>query len=126
MFRTWTRRAGLFLVAIIAVSTLADAQRDVWSVRNTNRAEIIKDKGVARHSFPTEFKLFNLDFEPFRRQLFSIVGSDARQQSTVISLPNAAGQIEQFEVYEDSNFEPDLQAQFPEIRAFSGKGVTDK
>lgn len=126
MFRTWTRKAGLFLVAIIAVSTIALAQRDVWSVSNANRAEVVKDKGVARQSFPKEFKLFNLDIEPFRQQLFSIVSGAARQQSTVISLPNAAGHIEQFEVYEDSNFEPDLQAQFPEIRAFSGKGVTDK
>ena len=29
-------------------------------------------------------------------------------------------------MFEASNFEPDLQASFPEIRAFSGKGITDK
>ena len=40
--------------------------------------------------------------------------------------PNADGGIEEFEVYEASNFEPDLQAQFPEIRAYSGKGITDR
>jgi hypothetical protein len=34
--------------------------------------------------------------------------------------------MEQFEITEASNFEPALQAQFPEIRAFSGKGITDK
>jgi hypothetical protein len=34
--------------------------------------------------------------------------------------------MEKFEVYEASNFEPDLQAKFPEIRAFSGRGITDK
>ena len=44
----------------------------------------------------------------------------------MIVLPNADGQYEQFEVFEASNFEPDLQAQFPEIRAYSGKGITDK
>jgi subtilisin-like proprotein convertase family protein len=44
----------------------------------------------------------------------------------VITLPNTEGKLEQFEVYEGSNFEPDLQAQFPEIRAFSGQGITDK
>src|SRR5204863_3431064 len=43
----------------------------------------------------------------------------------VIYLPNAEGNYEQFEVFEASNFEPALQAQFPEIRAFSGRGVTD-
>ena len=36
------------------------------------------------------------------------------------------GNLEQFEVFEASNFEPALQAQIPEIRAFSGKGITDK
>ena len=41
-------------------------------------------------------------------------------------MPNAEGEIEQFQVFEASNFEPDLQARFPEIRAFSGKGITDK
>ncbi len=134
MFRTWTPRKGLFLLAIIAVSTLAviavsthaGAQQDGWSVNNEARADITKDKAVTRQSFPKEFKLFNLDIEPLRQQLFSIVGSNARQSSTLISLPTAAGNIEQFEVSEDSNFEPDLQARFPEIRAYSGKGVTDK
>ncbi|MGC2237551.1 MAG: reprolysin-like metallopeptidase [Pyrinomonadaceae bacterium] len=50
----------------------------------------------------------------------------SRQASTVISLPNANGGLELFEVFEASNFEPDLQMQFPEIRAFSGRGITDR
>src|SRR6185436_16083173 len=44
----------------------------------------------------------------------------------IITLPNAAGNFEQFEVFEASNFEPGLQAKFPEIRSFSGRGITDK
>ena len=122
MYTKWNFKA-LLLVAIIAVSTLAvTAQQDVWSVNNESRANITTDKAVARQSFPKEFKLFNLNIEPLRQQLFSIVDNNARQHSTVISLPNADGNIEQFEVFEASNFEPDLQARFPEIRAYSGKG----
>ena len=79
---------------------------------------------MARPSYPKEFKLYNLNIEPLRQQLFSVVGNASR--STVIVLPNADGQYEQFEVFEASNFEPDLQAQFPLIRAYSGKGITDK
>jgi len=107
MFRKRNLKIGLFLgviiAAIVAVSSLANAQRDVWSANNANRAEITKDKAVTRQSFPEEFKLFNLDIEPLRDQLFSIVDGSARN-STVISLPNAKGGIEQFEVFEDSNF----------------------
>jgi len=117
------------LLTIFIVSTMsltASAQQNSWSVNNESRNNIATDKAVARLSFPREFKLFNLNIEPLRQQLFSIVGSDALQRSTVIFLPNADGGYEQFEVFEASNFEPDLQARFPEIRAYSGKGITDK
>ncbi len=126
MYTKWNFKA-LLLVATIAVSTLAaSAQQIVWSVNDESRAAITKDKAIARQSFPAEFKLFNLNIEPLRQQLFSIVDNNARQHSATISLPNADGGIEYFEVFEASNFEPDLQAQFPEIRAFSGRGITDK
>lgn len=99
---------------------------DYWSKHNDQDSNIITDKAVARQSFPKEFKLFDLEISQLREDLFSIVGKNASRTSTIISLPNADGKIEQFEVYEASNFEPDLQAQFPEIRAYSGKGLTDK
>jgi Metallo-peptidase family M12B Reprolysin-like len=109
-----------------SLSFNASAQLNAWSANTQNLDAIPKDKAVARLSFPTKFRLFNLNVEPLRQQLFSIVGSNAVGRSTVIFLPNADGNYEQFEVFEASNFEPDLQAQFPEIRAFSGKGITDR
>src|SRR6476620_602761 len=96
-----------------------------WSGTNESPGTIIKDKAVNRLSFPTSFQLFKLSLNPLRQELFSVV-SNASRHSTVISIPNADGGFEEFEVFEASNFEPALQAQFPEIRAFSGRGVTDK
>ncbi|MGZ8466938.1 MAG: reprolysin-like metallopeptidase, partial [Candidatus Binatia bacterium] len=115
------------LLALVLASALpfeASAQSNFWSANAENRAGILTHKAVARPSYPTEFKLFNLNIDPLRRQLFAIAGSNSR--STVIVLPNADGQFEEFEVFEASNFEPALQAQFPEIRAYSGKGITDR
>jgi hypothetical protein len=94
-----------------------------WS-SHTDAARITTDKAVARLSFPTEFKLFDLNKAPLQNELFRVV-NNGTNHSTIISLPNVDGQIEQFEVVEASNFEPALQAQFPEIRAFSGRGITD-
>lgn len=117
----------LLAIAIIGVISFnASAQEIVWSANNVSPDSLNKHKGVSRQSFPTEFRLFNLNIEPLRQQLFSIVDKRGEQNSTVISLPNADGGIEYFEVYENSNFEPDLQARFPEIRAYSGKGITDE
>ena len=115
------------LLSVLSVTVMYAAkaqEKNPWSLR-TDAANITTDKAVARLTFPKEFKLFNLNTEPLREELFTVV-NNASKHSTIISLPNAEGRIEQFEVVEASNFEPALQAQFPQIRAFSGKGITDK
>ncbi|MFZ9660780.1 MAG: reprolysin-like metallopeptidase, partial [Chitinophagaceae bacterium] len=76
--------------------------------------------------FPKDFKLFDIDFQSFKQQAFSIVGKNAVSKTTIISIPNTLGELEDFELTEASNFEPALQERFPEIRAYTGKGITDK
>lgn len=119
-------KKGLLLtlvLASIAVAGFSQSDR-FWAANNESRSSIATDKAVARVSYPKEFKLFNLNLAALRQQLFSVAGQSL-QHSTLISLPNAAGVLEQFELVEASNFEPDLQQRFPEIRAYSGKGITD-
>lgn len=100
------------------------AQKNYWS-SHTSAARITTDKSVARQSFPANFKLFDLDIAPLRKDLFSAVENKSAH-AIIISLPNANGQLEKFELVEASNFDRELQARFPEIRAFSGRGLTDK
>src|SRR5205085_11352212 len=118
-------RSLLAIIFAAGFSLTVSAQQIVWSADNESPASITKDKGVYRDSFPAEFKLFNLDLQPLKQQLFSITDSKT-SRSEIISLPNADGEMEWYEVWEASNFEPTLQGQFPEIRAFSGRGITDK
>ncbi len=121
------RKALLLTVLFAAFTALAFAQTDrSWSAYRQDGSKIATDKSVARLSFPKEFKLNVLNIDVFRQQVMSITGKNAAKHSTVITLPNADGGIEQFEIVEASNFEPALQAQFPQIRAFSGRGITDK
>ncbi|WP_240966083.1 reprolysin-like metallopeptidase [Pseudoflavitalea sp. G-6-1-2] len=105
----------------IFCQTILHAQ-DYW--RPHTAAAISIDKAAKRFASPNDFKLFELNFAPLKTQAFKATGKGA--QKTIISLPNADGQIEQFEVVEASNFEPALQAKFPDIRSFSGKGISDK
>lgn len=113
------------LLILFASSAFSQADR-FWSINTENKSTIATDKAVARLAYPKQFKLFNLNADVFGKELMSIVDKRATKKSTIISLPNAAGSIEQFEVFEASNFEPELQAQFPDIRAYSGRGITDK
>ncbi|MEO6539551.1 MAG: reprolysin-like metallopeptidase, partial [Ferruginibacter sp.] len=112
------------LFALITTSGFSQTDK-FWSANSEIRSSITTDKAVARPSFPAVFKLFNLNIEPLRRELFTITDNQAKH-STLITLPNADGGLEQFEVFEASNFEPSLQARYPGIRAFSGRGITDK
>lgn len=96
-----------------------------WTANLENRSAIIKHKAVARLTFPSEFKLFNLDLASMKQQLYKVV-DNAVSHTAIISLPNADGGFENFEIVEASNFDPALQARFPQIRAFSGKGITDR
>jgi len=114
----------LFLLSLTSMYGLMAQEKNSWSLY-TKADRMTTDKAVSRLSFPKEFKLFSLDLATLRQELFSVVDNHAKH-ATVISLPNADGQIEQFEVVEASNFDAELQARFPEIRAFSGKGITDK
>ncbi|MEI2738324.1 MAG: hypothetical protein V9F01_06025 [Chitinophagaceae bacterium] len=106
------RKLLLFMLSFVLTFTVMAQERNYWS-SNTDASSIITDKSVARLSFPKDFKLFNLNVDLLRQDLFSVVGNNASRHSTVISLPDAEGQIEQFEVFEASNFEPALQDQFP-------------
>ncbi len=113
----------LLLVLTGMFCSASFGQQSYWSSRG-DKSGITADKAVARLAYPKVFKLFDLNIEPLKQRLFTI--TDKAGQSTVISLPNADGNLEQFEVYEASNFDPALQAKFPEIRAFSGRGITDR
>ncbi|RZK47509.1 MAG: peptidase, partial [Pedobacter sp.] len=121
------KKSLLLVVMLTLYSVLGFSQSDkFWSASNESRTTILTDKAVARLSFPKEFRLFKLNTDALKQQLFSITGRQPQSHSTIISLPNADGQLEKFEVVEASNFEPALQAQYPQIRAFSGRGVTDR
>jgi hypothetical protein len=98
-------------------------QESVWSpIEGVSRIQT--KKSVERNSFPKKFKLFGLNREGLKQRLFSVVEKGARLK--IVSLPNADGGMEQFELFEASNFDPALQAKFPEIRSFSGRGITDR
>ncbi|MEO6549467.1 MAG: reprolysin-like metallopeptidase, partial [Ferruginibacter sp.] len=113
------------LLGLVTLSAFSQV-RPYWTISSQSRAGIVTDKSVARLSYPKDIKLFRLSFAPIQQVLFSVVDRKTASVSAIISLPNAAGNIEEFEVFEASNFDPALQAQFPDIRAYSGKGITDK
>ncbi|HEU4496406.1 MAG TPA: propanediol utilization protein, partial [Flavobacterium sp.] len=111
-----------FFIAVFAFGASYSQQKEIWQpVQKGQVAKIAKN--TERELFPKDFKLFKAELSSLRQQLF--VANSKGSRSVLISIPNADGGIEQFKVYEASNFTSELQAQFPEIRAYKGDGVDD-
>ncbi len=68
---------------------------------------------------------FSVDATSFKQTLANASDKFSGQAGVVVEFPNMNGQLEQFNVWENSNMTPDLQAKFPQIRAYVGKGITD-
>ncbi|WP_159778749.1 reprolysin-like metallopeptidase, partial [Flavobacterium sp. 9AF] len=87
---------------------------------------ITKNKTVQRQSFPESFVLIDLDLNTFKQLLKNAPDRLSRnEKGIIITLPNVQGTLERFEIFEASNFDPILQAQFPEIRSYAGNGIDD-
>jgi hypothetical protein len=115
--------AMFFFALAFSVSSSAQT-RNHWK-ENKSPEKVKTHKTVARPSFPQIFKAFDLDIPAFQQELMSVAGKGKTSSKVKVSFPNAEGGVEEFELEEASNFEPALQERFPEIRAYSGKGITD-
>ena len=116
-------KKSLLLSVIFLGLATANAQTGRYWSPSEKRADIERAKGTFRSTFPTQYDLYTLNFNQIKNKLFTVV--DQPGATCVITLPNSQGKMEDFVVNEASNFEPALQAQFPEIRAFSGKSTVD-
>lgn len=120
------KKTLLLIVFSIVLTNIGFSQTEkAWS--NYKGQDVKVAISAQRESFPQEFELMQLDLSALRQVLFTATDRFATNRtSAIISLPNAEGKLERFRVYEASNFAPDLQAQFPEIRSYVGQGIDDK
>nr|WP_294936615.1 zinc-dependent metalloprotease family protein [uncultured Flavobacterium sp.] len=120
------KRILLFsFVAFLSILS-AEAQTErAW--KPIEGSKVTASKKVNRVSFPKEFRLYQIEMQTIKQALGQATDRFSKNaKGTVITFPNAEGNLERFEIFEASNFDAQLQAQFPEIRAYAGKGIDDK
>jgi subtilisin-like proprotein convertase family protein len=104
-------------------SLLIHAQSDFfWKKINQKEISTIEKSKVEK--IAEDMLLFQLDEVGLKNKLTQIqdkIGSE----SVEISIPNTDGSIDHYIVRESSNFAPELQAKYPEIRSYKGVGITD-
>jgi hypothetical protein len=77
---------------------------------------------------PAEYRSLSLDFHAMQTLLGSAPSEqevDVRFSEAMIAIPMPDGTTQTFRFVESSIMEPELQAQFPQIRSYSGMSVDD-
>ncbi|MES2412032.1 MAG: zinc-dependent metalloprotease family protein [Bacteroidota bacterium] len=113
----------LLIVFILSVNFSFSQRNSSWKFFENNKA--VTSEKIRKTAYSLNQKLLEFNAVQFKQSLVNVSQKSSGHAGTVIQLPNINGELEQYRVWESSNFEPTLQAQFPEIRAYVGKGITD-
>jgi subtilisin-like proprotein convertase family protein len=118
------KKIVLFFIIVVCSSTLNAQNNSPWTRINLDNNTVSDRKNIAVD--PADALFFKFDDVVLRQSLLSLENKTSKLNKVEILIPNKYGKLEQFSVWESSNFEPQLQAQYPEIRAYAGIGITDK
>ena len=111
---------------IILFCSSIDAQNQIlWKKIDANAVSAL-GKNVNEVGLINKQMAFQLDNDFLKQLLVSAKNKTDKISGAEITVPNAKGELEKFLVWESSNFEPELQAKYPDIRSYSGIGITDK
>lgn len=116
-------RKQLLLIGMLA-SGISSAQTDrLWSeTSGKNTSEIFENKSAI-----TNPKIYSLDIDGLKNVLARAPKklSPGEKSEIIISFPNSEGKMENFKVRENSNFDPQLAAKYPDIKSYVGEGLGD-
>ena len=111
----------IFVLSIVSVS--AQTTDKLWQKKLPS--QINTSNKLERKNVPSVYNIFNLDLNLLKSELQKSPkrSGKSRKSSNIISFPNAAGEIEQYEVFEASILAEELQEKYPNIKSYVGKSV---
>ena len=98
----------------------SNAQDVLWQ-KVTSSSVLRKANGIRSNKL-----YYKLNTNLLNSRLASATNKTAKSTSSEITVPNSEGELERFSVWESSNFDPELQTKYPEIRSYEGRGIDDK
>lgn len=114
----------LYLLIVLFAINVNAQKSSFW--KSVSLEETSKVSRNIEHKNTEGEKYYTLNTLELKQSLINVSNVHSKSAGTIVSLPNLNGELEQYEIWENSNFDPILQAQYPDIRAYSGKGITDK
>ncbi|WP_119793381.1 zinc-dependent metalloprotease [Flavobacterium anhuiense] len=110
----------LLCILLIFCSVAINAQDVLWQ-KVTNSSLSRRADGISFNKL-----YYKLNTSLLISKLASASNKTAKNTTSEITIPNTDGILERFSIWESSNFDPELQAKYPEIRSYEGRGIDDK
>ncbi|AWA29490.1 hypothetical protein HYN48_04965 [Flavobacterium magnum] len=113
----------LFLIALLFTGSIFAQKKNAWQAADPSAfsgRETIRSGAYSENQ-----QFFTFDLAAMKNMLANAPERFSGQSGVRISIPTVSGNMEEFLVWENSNFEPGLQAKYPDIRAYIGRGITD-
>lgn len=111
----------LYFLIIFSFAKIHAQSDDLWQKVNS-----VSVSGKKASISDSEKLYYKLNTEFLTAKLAKTTEKSSLSTNVEITIPNAKGVLEKFQVWESSNFDPELQAKYPEIRAYEGSGLDDK
>ena len=106
------------LFALLLAGGIASAQQNFWQVQKG--AATATENVIPRLHDPSEATKMHLNYN----QLIDyLTQTQARNTSLSLKFPDDKGNFNTYKIVEESNFHPDLQAKYSEIRSYTGYNV---
>ncbi|MDQ1856537.1 zinc-dependent metalloprotease [Chryseobacterium sp. WLY505] len=113
----------LLITGMLALSGISFAQTDrLWTSSSIKTSSpIFENMSVFKNP-----QLFHLNITGLKNVLAKASEKLTEKSEVIISFPNSAGKMENFKVTENSNFEPELAAKYPDIKSYIGEGLEEQ
>ena len=113
----------LFLTLVLSFGQVSAQKSSPW--KKITADGIAQSSKIRIISYAEQPQLFRLDLPQMKQSLANAADKLSGQPGIALNFPNSNGALEAFLVWENSNFAPELQAQYPDIKAYVGKSVVD-
>ncbi len=114
----------LLSVVLLSIGQTYGQKKQVWMKSNADN--INEASKIRSTSYSEDQAFYTVDLATLKQSLQNASDKFSGKPGVVVEFPNRNGEIEKFLVWENSNFAPELQAQFPDIRSYVGNGLEDK
>jgi hypothetical protein len=116
------KKTLLFLAILFSIGQVHSQKSSVWhKVSSISASKIAR---IQQNDNTDGENYFSIDLNSFKQNLANAKNKFSSLKGVLIEFPNQDGEMEKFQVWENSNMTPDFQAMFPQIRAYVGKGIS--